>query len=79
MSRILKSYTGFSFIDYLTEVRMNEAVKLLSTHTRINDIASLVGYHSRNTFLVNFRNHTSLTPSEYRVKILRLAVTNENA
>jgi YesN/AraC family two-component response regulator len=71
MSRVFKAGTGTSFMDYLTAVRMQRAVELVETNAKVNDIAEMVGYHSRNTFLVNFRRFTSCTPTEYRRKLLR--------
>ena len=57
LSRIFKLSTGISFSDYLTNVRMDKAIGLLSTGMRISEITEKVGYHSRNTFLVNFRHY----------------------
>lgn len=72
LSRLFKSLTGMSFMDYLTQVRMNKAIELINTHAKINDIAEKIGYRSRNTFLVNFRQFTSYTPTEYRKKVLKI-------
>ena len=38
-----KNKTGISFFDYLTNVRMQKAIELLSTKMKINDIALKVG------------------------------------
>lgn len=65
-----KKKTGTSFFDYLTNVRMQKAVELLSTRMKVNDIALKVGYQSRNRFFINFRQYTSYSPTEYRRKIL---------
>ncbi len=67
---LFKEATKCSFIDYLTQIRMREAIKLLSTPMKINDIAKEVGYSSRNRFIANFRAHTAFTPTEYRQKVL---------
>lgn len=72
LSHIFKSVTGLSFIDYLTQVRMDKAIELIGSGARFNDIAERVGYRSRNTFLVNFRQYTSCTPTEYRNKVLKM-------
>ena len=61
-----------SFIEYLTQARIGNAVKLMASNLRISEIGEMVGYRNRNTFLVNFRQYTSFTPSEYRQKVLNL-------
>ena len=70
-SHQFKEATGLRFIDYLTELRMKKAISLLETNMNINDIITKVGYYSRSTFLSNFKQYTSYTPSEYRQKILQ--------
>lgn len=71
-SALFKQETGCSFKDYLTNVRMQIAVELLSTPMLINDIAEKVGYHNRNRFIINFKNFTSYTPTEYRKQVLSM-------
>jgi len=65
-SRFFKEKTGLNFIDYLTSVRMEKAIQLLGTNLTIGEISRRVGYKSQNRFILNFRQHTSITPSEYR-------------
>lgn len=72
-----KKKTGISFLDYLTNVRMQKAVELLKTRMKINDIAAAVGYQSRNRFFINFRQYTGYAPTEYRKKILCMEDINE--
>lgn len=69
-SKLFKQVTNMSFTDYLITVRMEEAIKLLSTQTKIGDIGIKVGYQSRNRFFINFRQYTGYSPTEYRRKIL---------
>lgn len=70
-SRFFKEKVGVSFIDYLTTVRMEKAIELLQTNLTIDEITRKVGYKSRNRFILNFRQYTSLTPSEYRKRFLK--------
>lgn len=67
-----KKETGQSFLNYLTEIRIKKAMELLETNMKINDIMEAVGYQSRSQFLLNFRNYTSYTPSEYRSNFLNM-------
>ncbi len=71
-TRFFKNKTGVNFIDYLTTIRMEKAIELLSTRATIDEIAKLVGYKSRGHFISNFRHYTSMSPTEYRKQILKL-------
>lgn len=71
-SRFFKEKTGVCFIDYLTKIRMEKAIELLlHTNLTIDEITNKVGYKSRNQFILNFRQYTSLTPSEYRKRFFK--------
>lgn len=70
-SRCFKMVTNMTYKDYLTEIRMQKAIELLKTNAKITDIARRVGYPNSNRFNINFRNYTSYTPSEYRIKVLK--------
>ncbi len=67
---LFKEETKYSFTDYLLRIRMQEAIKLLSTSMKINDIAEKVGYSNRRRFFANFRAYTAFSPTEYRQKVL---------
>ena len=67
-----KKEMGVSFMEYLTKIRITVAIELLKTNLRINDIAERVGYRNRNRFIINFREITGYTPSEYRKKVLSM-------
>lgn len=71
-SYLFKQKTGTSFLDFLTTVRMQKSIELLKTNMRINDIAERVGYQNRNRFVINFRQYTTYTPTEYRRTILSM-------
>lgn len=71
-SRLFKKKTGLNFIDYLTTVRIEKAIELLNSRTSVDEIAKQVGYKSRNHFIFNFRQYTSMSPTEYRKQILKL-------
>lgn len=71
-SRCFKLVTQTTYKDYLTELRMRRAIELLKTNLRVQDIARAVGYPNINRFNINFRQYTSYTPSEYRLRVLKL-------
>lgn len=67
VSRLFKEHMNLSFIDYLTDVRMNKAMNLLkNTNLKINEIASEVGYFNSNYFIRIFKKKTGRTPGKYR-------------
>lgn len=69
-SRIFKQKTEMSFIRYLTQVRMDRAAELLKTQMNVSDIAAAVGYMHRNQYIINFREYSGYSPTEYRKKII---------
>ncbi|QKS69753.1 AraC family transcriptional regulator [Paenalkalicoccus suaedae] len=66
LSKSFKKIQGINFIDYLTDLRMDEAKRLLAdTNMKINDIAEQVGY--RHTYFNRiFKKHYGMPPGQYR-------------
>lgn len=70
LSRLYKKVTGEKFIDYLTSVRMEKAMELLSSRdSRIYEVAEQVGYKSTKHFSQAFKAHMGQTPFEYKKSI----------
>lgn len=68
-SSVFKKDTGISFVTYLTDVRMNEAKRLLdTTDEKSYVIAGMVGYDEPNYFSYVFKKHFGVSPSKYRQK-----------
>ena len=66
LSRSFKEAFGISFIDYLTVVRLREAVLLLSKGGRsITECALESGFGSMRNFYRAFGEHFGCTPREY--------------
>lgn len=66
LSRLFSSESDFSLFQYLTDVRMNEAKKLLLENRYIiNDIASMVGFESLSYFSNVFKKQVGCSPSQY--------------
>ena len=66
-STLFKKGTGSSFINYLTSVRLDEAVKLLNTTDyKSYIIAEKVGYPEANYFSYVFKKKFGVSPSKYR-------------
>lgn len=67
LSALFKKETGINFSDYLTGVRMEEAMQLLrTTDMKTYEIAYRTGYSSPHYFSISFKKYTGKTPSEYR-------------
>ncbi|MBR3644875.1 MAG: response regulator [Lachnospiraceae bacterium] len=66
-----KKYTGTNFVNYLKDVRIGEAKKLLQqTDMKIVEISTRVGYEHEKHFTRTFKTITGLTPSQYRNSFL---------
>jgi AraC-like DNA-binding protein len=68
-SEKVKNYTGFSPLNYLINIRITEAIKLLKRpNVHVTDIALDVGFYSSQHFATTFKKLTGYTPSEFRKK-----------
>lgn len=66
-SRIFSQYTGMPFSQYLLRQRIDSATRLLiTTNSRLLDIAMQSGFSSLSTFNRVFRHFHGCTPTEYR-------------
>ena len=69
LSRLFRENTGCKLHDYIAELRLGTAARLLRTsNLYVNEIASAVGYNSVHTFIRAFRRQFGDTPIDYRVK-----------
>jgi AraC-like DNA-binding protein len=63
----VKSYTGFSPLNYLINIRISEARRLLKkTDINLTDIALDTGFYSSQHFSTTFKKLTGYTPSQFR-------------
>lgn len=68
-SKLFKEETGVNFIDYLTNIRMEQAKKLLQNHElSIKNICANTGYSDPNYFSRIFKKQVGVTPTEFREK-----------
>lgn len=66
-SSVFKKETGQSFISYLTEYRMQRALRLLlETNEKSYEIAEHVGYVDANYFSYVFKRQYGMSPAKYR-------------
>jgi len=63
----VKSFTGFSPMNYLINIRISEAIKLLKKpHAHMTNIALETGFYSSQHFSTTFKKLTGYTPSQFR-------------
>ena len=67
LKRRFKAATGLSFVDYLQNLRIEEAKRLLESSRRsADDISADVGYQDPSFFRRLFGRRTGMTPMRYR-------------
>ena len=67
LGRLFKEYTGKTFVEYVTNLRINRSKELLlNSKLKIKQIGEEVGYPNCNYFIKVFKQHTTLTPKEYQ-------------
>lgn len=67
LSRMMKQELGISFKDFLTMLRINEAIHLMrNPGLSLNQIAEKVGYSNQHYFSAAFKNCQGVSPSEFR-------------
>ncbi|MGV2884052.1 response regulator [Paenibacillus taichungensis] len=67
-SEIFKEAAGISFIQYVTEVRMKHAIRLLrETQLTVWDVTELTGFRSPSYFSSKFKKMFNISPSDYRL------------
>lgn len=70
--RLFKQHTGVSVAEYINQVRMRVALRLLeSEDASINEIMTRVGYANQSYFFKLFKKSFGTTPREYRLKTSR--------
>lgn len=66
-SRLIKQRTGKSFVEFLNELRLGHATRLLlETHKSVTDICYECGFNNISNFNRIFKKSQGCTPSEFR-------------
>lgn len=70
ISRLLKRYTGKSFLEYLTEVRFKNVERLMKeSKYKQYEIAEMSGYKDFSYYIKVFKKRYGITPNEYKKHI----------
>ncbi len=65
---IFRKVGGTSFLKYLTDIRMEEAKRLLrTTDLTLREVGLRVGIENQNTLIRTFKKAEGITPGQYRV------------
>lgn len=66
LMHIFKKNTGMTFHEYLTEYRIQTAIRLMKNKKyRLYEIGEKVGYHNSNSFRQAFKKVTGYSPKDY--------------
>lgn len=69
-STLFKKHTGMHFTEYVMDLRMNHAARLLlESNDKIYQIAKKVGYQDVKYFTRIFKKKYGYTPEEYRIYV----------
>ena len=71
LTRGFRTSRGCSIGDYMTQTRMEAAMRRLASGESIKAIACSMGFASQSSFTFAFRRATGVTPSEFRTRMLR--------
>lgn len=67
LSRIFKEYTGVTFTDYVTQIRVQRSKELLlQTEMKVKDISEQIGYAKVTHYIKLFKDMNGITPGEFR-------------
>jgi len=71
LSRLFKTYMGYTFVEYLTNYRIKVAIQLLKDHTiKVYEVAEKVGYNDPKYFGTLFKKKMGVTPMMFKNNLL---------
>ncbi|WP_167751476.1 response regulator [Lentibacillus salicampi] len=71
-SNVFKSVFGMTFIEYITERKLNEAKRLMTQNEySLKEISYMVGYHDPNYFSRVFKKHHQMSPKKFQEQIFK--------
>jgi two-component system response regulator YesN len=67
-ANLFKKVTGTTFVQFVTQERMEAAKRMLLEGKQVQEISIEVGYEDRRYFSQLFKKHTGMTPSEFKMQ-----------
>ena len=67
--KIFSDHTGGGPIEYYSDLKINEAKRLLRRDTSVSRVSDMLGYSSIHNFSRAFKKKIGMSPSEYKKKI----------
>lgn len=72
-SNLFKESTGYTVVDYITNVRLNKAKHLLQENQHsLKEISYMIGYNDPNYFSRVFKKYYALSPKQYQQAIIKM-------
>mgnify|MGYP001077994383 CR=1 FL=1 len=72
IKKVLKEGLKVTFFDFISGYKINEAKQLLTNiredQFSISAIAAQSGFNTNDSFVTIFKQHTNMSPEEYRIK-----------
>ena len=76
VKKVLSERLQLSFFEFISEYKVNEAKRLLTNiredQFSISAIATQSGFNTKDSFSILFKQHTNMSPEEYRIKYFRI-------
>lgn len=83
LSQIIKEKAGVSYVQFVNDYRINDAIRILSDSTQadypLKQICYDLGFNSSATFYKLFQQAVGITPSVYRKQFLEIAKKDQEA
>lgn len=74
LARLFKREIGMNFVDYLTNVRIKNAIILMRDPSlKLYEIAELIGYSTQHYFSNIFKKHVGISPQDYKLGVINEA------
>ena len=74
LTRLFKRELKITFHEYLTKVRIKNAIILMRDPSlKLSEIAELIGYSTQHYFINVFKKYVGISPQDYK-----LGIVNEN-
>jgi len=66
LERIFNDFIGFAPREFIKISRINRAIRLLPSYTRLTDVALECGFFDQSHFIRSFKSVTGLTPKQFK-------------